>query len=44
MYWHVPKIWKDETCFIIGGGPSLKLEAGLDKEEDDHKLIFSNAA
>ena len=23
MYWQVPKIWKDETCFILGGGSSL---------------------
>lgn len=40
MYWHIPKIWDGETCFIIGGGPSLKLAAGLDKEEEDHNLIF----
>ncbi len=23
-FWHAPKMWKDQTVFIIGGGPSLK--------------------
>lgn len=23
-YWEVPRIWKTATCFIIGGGPSIK--------------------
>jgi hypothetical protein len=23
-YWSVPKAWQGETCFILGGGPSLR--------------------
>ncbi len=29
MYWTVPKIWENETCFIIGGGPSLASQLGI---------------
>jgi hypothetical protein len=23
MYWEIPKLWTDETCVLLGGGPSL---------------------
>lgn len=23
-FWKVPPLWRDETCFIVAGGPSLK--------------------
>lgn len=26
IYWKVPKLWKDETAFIIAGGPSVRHE------------------
>lgn len=30
MIWTAPKLWLDETCFILAGGPSLKgFDAGV---------------
>lgn len=29
MLWKVPPIWKDDRCFIIGGGPSIPVEFGV---------------
>lgn len=23
-YWRIPPLWRDEPCFILGGGPSLR--------------------
>jgi hypothetical protein len=23
-FWKIPRMWEDETCFILGGGPSLQ--------------------
>lgn len=32
MEWKVPNIWKDGTCFIIGGGPSMLESFNIPKE------------
>jgi hypothetical protein len=32
MRWRVPKIWDRETCWIIGGGPSIPVQFGVPKE------------
>lgn len=32
MSWDVPKIWKDGTCWIIGGGPSVTTQFHIPKK------------
>lgn len=39
--WKVERMWEGETAFVIGGGPSLKISAGLPIEENDSKKIYS---
>ena len=38
--WKVEKIWEGETAFVIGGGPSLKLSAGLHIDDINPYIIF----
>lgn len=40
MSWIVPKLWPESTCFIIGGGPSLALQAGLSPSDKDPEIVF----
>ena len=39
MYWQVPQIWKNETCIIIGGGPSILKQFKIPNELRD--LVFN---
>lgn len=39
-FWKVPKIWADNTAFIIGGGPSLAIQAGLSLNQKDPRQVF----
>ena len=39
-YWAVPPMWTNGTAFILGGGPSLQLMAGIDVHELNNKRIF----
>ena len=40
--WNPPQIWKDQTAFILGGGPSLK-DADLDLIHDRRVIGVNNA-
>jgi len=31
-YYHIPKIWEGETCFIIGGGASILSQFNIPKD------------
>jgi hypothetical protein len=42
QFWRVPKLWQNETAFIIGGGPSGKL-VDWDKLRG-HKVIAINSS
>lgn len=37
--WNPPKIWRDGTVWILGGGTSLRYQAGLSDDMDEIKLI-----
>ena len=39
-FWEVTKIWTGATVFIIGGGPSLAIQAGLPSTQKDPKVVF----
>lgn len=39
-YWKVPRIWEGGTAWIIGGGISLKIQAGVDPNEKNENVIF----
>jgi len=39
-FWEVTKIWAGNTAFIIGGGPSLAIQAGLSPNQKDPKILF----
>ncbi|MEW5725493.1 MAG: hypothetical protein AB1896_20460 [Thermodesulfobacteriota bacterium] len=39
-WWVVPRLWPGRTVYIIGGGPSLKLAAGLPENESNPQVIF----
>jgi len=42
MYYQVPKIWTDETAFILGGGPSL-LSVDMDSLVGSNIIATNNA-
>lgn len=39
-YRAIKKLWPGKTVFIIGGGGSLKLDAGLPRKEIKEKVVF----
>lgn len=42
MPWSVPKIWSGGDCFILGGGPSLKL-SDVEMLKGRHVIAVNNA-
>jgi hypothetical protein len=42
-FWSVPKIWEGDTCFILGGGPSLA-KLGLNRLRGKGRVIAVNNA
>lgn len=42
--WKIPKIWSDQTCFILGGGPSLTTGPDLSIVLKDKNVLGVNAA
>jgi hypothetical protein len=43
-WWTAPKMWKGSTCFIIGGGPSVKGQFPLLPYLHNERVIGVNAA
>ena len=39
-FWPTPKMWEGETVYIIGGGKSLLLAAGLPCNTADSAAIY----
>jgi hypothetical protein len=42
-YWTVPRIWDGDTCFILGGGPSLA-KINVDSLQGKGRVIAVNCA
>jgi hypothetical protein len=40
--WSVPKIWQDEECFILGGGPSLPVNK-IDRLFGHNVIVVNNS-
>lgn len=40
--WAVPRIWRDETCYILGGGPSLQ-NFDMELLSGKHVIAVNNA-
>ena len=42
VWWKIPKIWEGQTCYILGGGPSLT-RMNLDLIKGKHIIGVNNA-
>jgi hypothetical protein len=40
--WRVPRLWPGQTCFILGGGPSLK-KIDVNRLRGEHVIAINNA-
>lgn len=40
--WHVPKMWKGSTVYILGGGPSLQ-DVDIDRLRRQHVIAVNNS-
>lgn len=42
MWWEIPELWKGDTCYIVGGGPSVN-DVDLDRLRGQNVIVTNSA-